>query len=63
MWNLGQGCGYKSFGCRYADREAPSAQAHRPGHQHLDTRSDGATLQGDQTMANATQRNCTPAAV
>ena len=27
-----QGCGYMSFGCRYADREAPSAQAHRPGH-------------------------------
>jgi hypothetical protein len=46
----------------------PIEKVHRLKHtaqaiSSLDTRSDGAALQGDQTVANATQRNCTPAAV
>ena len=59
----GQGCGYMHSGV-----DMPIEKLHRLKHtaqaiSSLDTRSDGAALQGDQTVANATQRNCTPAAV
>ena len=46
----------------------PISKIHRLRHtaqaiSSLDTRSDGAALQGDQTVANTIQCNCTPAAV